>query len=116
MNDWRRVWTLLLVLIALAALGVPSAQAAQGKHCAYRLDPISKTGHVTLAEPVLIGCYATFAESISAGTSGDVTIDASMTPDRVTDTDLSRTGSRGLTTIGTEFVGQNYGGQSNSYF
>jgi hypothetical protein len=115
MTGWRRVWTLPLALIALAAMGVPSAQAQQGKHCAYRLDPVSKTGHVTLAEPVLIGCYATFAEAISAGTSGNVTVDPSMTPDRVTDADLTRTDSRGAVLIGTEFLGTGYGGDSNTY-
>jgi len=116
MNRSKRARTLCLALIALAALGIPDAHAAQAKHCAYRLDPISKTGRVTQAQLELIGCYDTFAEAVSAGTSGSVTLDASMTPDRVTDADLSRSGDRGAVLIGSEFTVRGFGGASNDYF
>src|SRR5438093_2529415 len=94
MNGWKQLRTLVLALIALAALGIPDAHAAQGRHCAYELDPVSKIGRVTQAQLVLIGCYDTFAEAVSAGTGGSVRLDASVTPDRVTSADLTGRGGR----------------------
>src|SRR5437867_1312826 len=115
MNGWKQLRTLVLALIALAALGIPDAHAAQGRHCAYELDPVSKIGRVTQAQLVLIGCYDTFAEAVSAGTGGSVTLDASASPDQTTDAELAGSDTRGLVTIGTEWGGSGFTGASNSY-
>src|SRR3954465_1240071 len=112
----RMVRTLAVVVGLGILVGGAPAGAREGHHCVYRLDPVSRTGHVVQARLVAGGCYDTLAEALSAGTDGSVQIDASVTPG--TRTQRVRNGApvrRGAVVIGTEYTGAGFGGQSFSY-
>jgi hypothetical protein len=112
----RRVaFTALLAVLAWSVLAVP-AQGTTGRHCSYRLVTVERHGRVNITEPQLIGCYATFSEALAAGSGGTTRVPSSMTPDRLTNADLS-TGTRADTVlIGTEFNRDNFAGITNNYF
>jgi hypothetical protein len=101
-------------LVCALAIGSPPAVAAEGDDCAYELVPIAVEGSVVLAEPVLIGCFATYAEALAAGSGGEIQAEADATPLTVSDAEVATTSSSVL--IGTEWDAINYSGPSNSYF
>jgi hypothetical protein len=111
----RRWWGLTVALGLVIGLIAPSAQASAARNCVYHLDPIGRVGTVTKARLIKVGCYSTFAEAISAATGGAIRIDPSATPKGVADRDLNDRGTRGVVVIGTEWVGKNFGGSSNTY-
>lgn len=96
-----RVLASLLVLSGLVGAS-PSTQAATdavgekaevpevavGKdHCALQIDPV-KEGEKSSAVKE-IGCYATFAEAVAAGTDGAVNLPESATPETITEADVA---------------------------
>jgi hypothetical protein len=111
----RRVaFAALLTLVAWSQLAVP-AHSRTGRHCAYRLVTVERHGNVNVADPVLIGCYTTFAEAVSAGTGSRVELSAAMTPQALSDADLAQATASDWVLIGIEYYGTNLGGISRSY-
>jgi len=111
-------WAIFIACF-LAAL-MPSAARAEGRNCATLLvaSSVDASG-ISIATPVELGCFATYAEALSAGSSGAIDVGATTTPDALTDAILaSSTQALPLSSvlIGTEWAGLNYGGNSNSYF
>ena len=102
----------LALLMSLALVPAP-ASAASGNDCAYELQPVSRDGARLLAEPVLIGCFATYAEALAAGSDGAISVAADATPLTLSDADI---GISSLVLIGTEWDYLNYSGVSNSYY
>jgi len=107
----------VMSLLVLGALSPVASAAPGGRHCAYHLDPVSRSERIVKAAPRLIGCYASFAQAISAGTGGAVQLDPSASPSTLTDAALGDPVlSASSVLIGTEFVDAGYGGSSASYF
>jgi len=111
----RFATTALLAVLAWSVLAVP-AQGQTGRHCSYRLVTVERHGRVNVTQPELIGCYGTFSRALAAGSGGAIHVSASMTPNRLTDSDLSGGTLADIVLIGTEFFQRDYGGQSRSYF
>ena len=114
----RRVaTTALLAVLAWSVLAVP-AQGRTERHCAYRLVTIERHGSINETRAELVGCYSSFSDAISAGTQGRVRLPASMTPQQVTDADLSAATNgtaAGDVVLGTEFNLNGYGGGSTNW-
>ncbi|MEO8292870.1 MAG: hypothetical protein ABI635_06990 [Actinomycetota bacterium] len=109
------------LLLTFSIAGGPVAQArSAGRHCAYRLDPVSYDAatRTVSAELVLIGCYDTFAESLAAGSGGAIQVSRSTSPALLTDAMVSDAtlASGADTLIGTEWASVGYSGSSNSYW
>jgi hypothetical protein len=105
----------LACALTLTTLG-GEAHARSGSNCAYRLVPDSRSGHVIKARLEALGCFATFAEAVAAGTYGTVRLPASATPDTVTDADVAQAQPLTDVLIGTEYTHTGFGGTSNDYF
>jgi hypothetical protein len=108
----------LLPLVAFGTMAFmsPAAHAGTADDCAYELQPISRTGDRILAEPVLIGCFDTYAEALEAGSEGAIQVSSDATPLTLSASlDLNVTLSSSVL-IGTEWDGSQYAGQSKSYF
>jgi hypothetical protein len=111
----RRVaFTALLAVLAWSVLAVP-AQGTTGRHCSYRLVTVERHGRVNITEPQLIGCYATFSESISASTGGRVRVPDSTRPQQLTDADVAATLASSDVLIGVEYPQFGFGGISANY-
>jgi hypothetical protein len=111
----------LLGALSLAALlsfhGMP-AHAVGGGHCVFRLIPTGEgvAPNAIATRPELVGCYATYAEAILAGTGGAIRLPTDATPRSVTDEQMTGSGpGRAPVVIGTEYNFANYGGSSKSY-
>lgn len=104
-----------LVLLGSALFAPPVSAAGSGEDCAYELRPISRERDRILAEPVLIGCYETYAEALAGGSEGAISVSADATPLTVTEASLAQTTS-GSVLIGTEWLQISYNGVSKSYF
>jgi hypothetical protein len=112
-----RIARAVAAVCALSLISIGNeAQARVGTHCAYRLAPISRSGHVIQARLVALGCFATFAEAVAAGTGGTVHLPASATPTSITDADVAQVDPLTNVLIGTEFTHVDYGGISKDYF
>jgi len=88
------------------------AKAVGELHCAYMLQavgPGSMPG-VTLAEPVLLGCYTSASEAIFVGTGGAVRLPESLAGDALTQQILDSYGASTATSflIGREYNNTNY--------
>ncbi len=117
----RPVAACCALLLTFSIAGGPVAQArSAGRHCAYRLDPVSYDAatRTVSAELVPIGCYDTFAESLAAGSGGAIQVSRSTSPALLTDAMVSDAtlASGADTLIGTEWATVNYSGSSNSYW
>ncbi len=119
MNRSRLMGVFAVVLIVSATLvaSAPPA-AASSQNCAVLLVPSSiDTSGAILATEVDLGCYATYAEALAAGSSGAIEVSGATTPASLTDATLAAgtdsTASDVL--IGTEYDSYNYGGSSKSY-
>ncbi len=112
-----RIWlaTMLTAVMAIGAIGLPGAQARGGDHCAVRLLPIRRQGHLWIAQPVVIGCYPTLGRALAAGSDGGIKVGATS-PAELTDEDLRTTILSSDVLIGSEFVQTSFGGQSQNYF
>ena len=107
----------VLAMTMLAAMWPQGATAETESHCAYRLEPVAVKGPTTLATLVDLGCYDTFAEALSTGSEGTIVVDASMTPEALTDADLTASATAASDVlIGTEYDAINYSSSSVSYF
>src|SRR5881392_1121898 len=105
-----------LVFVTLLAAAMPFVTAvpasAASSNCAVLLVPSSiEASGAILAKEVDLGCYPTYAEALSVGSSGaidvpDGTTGASLT-DAVLAADTIVTATADVL-IGTEFVGTNY--------
>jgi hypothetical protein len=108
-----------LALAALLALQALPAQGVGGRHCLFRLIPIGRgvAPHAIATRAELVGCYATYAEAISAGTAGAIRLPKGTTPRTVTDAMMTpRPGvAMAAVVIGTEYDLVNYGGSSRSF-
>jgi hypothetical protein len=106
-------------LLSTTFLSTP-AQASIEDDCAVFLQPVAvEEDGAILTTPIDLGCYATYAEALAAGSSGAIAVPDSMTPTALTDATLSADTDLALTAdvlIGTEFDGTNYAGTSKSYF
>jgi hypothetical protein len=86
-------------------------------HCAVQLhagDPNGKAmDHATL-----VGCYATFAEAVAAGSDGAIRLDEAAAPASLTDAMVQEATvqAAGNVLIGTEFTETSFDGESKSYF
>ena len=110
----REVCALVLLGSVMIA---PTARAAQpADDCAYELRPISRDGDRVLAEPVLIGCFGTYAEALAAGSDGAIQVSADTTPLSLTEADLGSAVTLSSVLIGTEWDNTSYAGTSKSYF
>jgi hypothetical protein len=112
----RRFATVALIAVAAGSLFAVPAQGQTGRHCAYRLVTIARHGSVNVTRPELIGCYGTFSESLAAGSGGSIRVSSSMTPQRLTDADLTAVALAGSVLIGTEFDLGSFDGASQDYF
>jgi hypothetical protein len=114
-----RIVAIAGALLLGGMLAVP-AQAGGGRHCAVRLQPVApKDGHgVIRATLVDLGCFATYAEALSAGSGGAIRVSADTTPASLTERQLraSAVAAAADVIIGTEWDGGNYLGASKSYF
>jgi hypothetical protein len=110
-----RLLVSLSALLVIATVAVPVAHARGGDHCAFRLRAIGRKASVTLAEPVLIGCYPTLAEALAAGSGGGIRVDASSPAD-LTDASVRSSILTSDVLIGTEFNQTGFGGTSQDYF
>lgn len=107
------------LLLTLTIAGGPVAQAGSaGRHCSYRLEPVSSDGRTVSAELVLIGCYDTFSEALAAGSDGAIQVSRATTPRQLTDAMLSEAtiAAADDTLIGTEWGSVNFSGGSSSYY
>lgn len=114
-----RWWATMAAGLLVGALPQPAGAADDEVHCAYWLQPVEVTADAIRAVPVEIGCYATYAEAISAGSGGAIQLDASASPGSVTDADLEPAGpvtTAGSVAIGTEYDLVGFDGSSNTYF
>jgi hypothetical protein len=108
-------------MLALAGVLAVPAQADAGRHCAARLQPVAPKDArgVIRAKLVEVGCFATFAEALQAGSDGAIRVSADTTPARLTQSQLDASTTVvpnvGLM-IGTEFDGTSFTGISQSYF
>jgi hypothetical protein len=103
----------LVLLLGSVMSATPAGASSAGDACAYELQPISIEGALVHAEPVLIGCFDTYAQALAAGSDDAISVSADTTPLSL-DVSLSVTLSSVL--IGTEWVSNSYAGASNSYF
>jgi hypothetical protein len=111
----------LVTLLAAATLSLSAVPAsAASSNCAVLLVPswIEASGAI-LAKEVDLGCYPTYAEALSVGSSGAIDVPDGTTGASLTDAVLAANTIVSATAdvlIGTEFVGTNYTGTSKSYF
>ncbi len=109
----RRVLPLLLLG---SVMFTPTFAAAEGgDDCAYELQPISQEGDRVLAEPVLIGCFVTYAEALAAGSDGAISVSSDTTPLSLSEAAVSAAASSTVL-IGTEWDDTVYVGSSKSYY
>lgn len=105
--------------ISVGFVGSPALGEAPS-HCAFRLVPIGRAdqGRVITARLKALGCHATFAQALAAGSEGRIAPPADITPATLTQArlDAYTTDRFGQPLIGTEFDGINYAGGSKSYF
>jgi hypothetical protein len=117
----RRTLLGALSLAALLLIQAMPAHAVGGGHCVFRLIPIGRgvAPHAIATRPELVGCYATYAEAILAGTGGAIRLPTGTSPRSVTDEMLAAAAPPGVAmatvVIGTEYDLLNYGGSSKSY-
>ena len=109
----RRV--LPLLLLGSVVVTPTLASAGSGDDCAYELRPISQEGDRVLAEPVLIGCFDTYAEALAAGSDGAISVSSDTTPLSLSEAAVSAAPSSTVL-IGTEFDNTFYSGSSKSYY
>jgi len=112
------VVVILFTAATLVATAVTASAAAS--NCAVLLVPgsVDSSGEL-LATEVDLGCYPTYAEALSVGSSGAIDVPALTTPASLTDAVLAADTIATATAdvlIGTEFTGVSYGGTSKSYF
>ena len=112
---------LLVTLLAAATLSMSAVPAsAASSNCAVLLVPSSiEASGAILAREVDLGCYPTYAEALSVGSSGAIDVPDGTTGASLTDALLAADTTFTATAdvlIGTEFVGTNYSGTSKSYF
>lgn len=113
----RYLRVVAMSLLVLGELSPVASATPAVRHCAYHLEPISRSGHIVVAAPLLIGCYASLARAVSAGTGGAVQLDPRTSPATLTDAALGDpVPAASSVLIGTEYVDAGYGGGSNSYF
>lgn len=110
---WR--FTVAFAVLALMT-ALPSAHAASGRHCAFRLVPTSRHHSIIETQAELVGCYRTLAQALAAGSGGAIKVDPALTPDRLRDGDLATASSLSSVLIGTEYNSVGFGGASNEYF
>jgi hypothetical protein len=105
----------LFVVGALLAVAAP-AGALEGSHCAARLEPSGPGGEA--ATVVELGCFATYAEALVAGSAGSVHVPEGTAPSSLTDAVLAASTEPLATSvlIGTEFDETLYLSSSKSYF
>ncbi|MEX0984904.1 MAG: hypothetical protein WD096_07615 [Actinomycetota bacterium] len=110
----RRVLPLLLLG---SVVFTPTFAAAEGgDDCAYELQPISQEGDRVLAEPVLIGCFDTYAEALAAGSDGALSVSSDTTPLTLSESTVNSAAASSVVLIGTEFDNTFYSGSSKSYY
>ena len=110
---------LLVTLLAAATLSMSAVPgSAASSNCAVLLVPSSIEASGAIRE-VDLGCYPTYAEALSVGSSGAIDVPDGTTGASLTDALLAADTTVSATAdvlIGTEFVGTNYNGTSKSYF
>lgn len=106
----------VLVAIGLVVAIVAPAEASQEQHCVSRLVPLEPVGGPTLAALEPVGCYATYAEALEAGSGTSLQISGSATPSTLTDETVSLLSGASEVLIGTEYDGFGFAGASESYF
>jgi hypothetical protein len=121
-NSLSRSNAAVVVILFTAATLVATAvtASAAASNCAVLLVPgsVDSSGEL-LATEVDLGCYPTYAEALSVGSSGAIDVPALTTPASLTDAVLAADTIATATAdvlIGTEFTGVSYGGTSKSYF
>jgi len=122
MKSTRRVLTIVLSL-ALVFVGSMPALAGGGGHCAYRLIPTGKgvAPHAIATRLELIGCYATFADAVAAGSGGAIRLGSDVSPASLTDREIAAStrsveSGRASIMIGTEFDLTSFLGTSRNFF
>jgi hypothetical protein len=115
-----RVLAICGALLLLACVpGIAGARAAAGRHCVFRLDPVSRPRpHVISARLEKVGCFDTLSAAVEAGSGGSTRLPDSTVPSELNDALISEsTTSRisGDTLIGTEWTGSGYSQGSRDY-
>ena len=112
----RTILAAFTVLLGLLAL--PARAASTSEHCSFWLEPTATVNGVIETTPVLLGCYETYADAISAGSGGAIELEASASPASTTDADMQDGGVTAMASvaIGTEYNHTLYGGSSSTYF
>ena len=117
---FRRVLTVISCLMAIVASWALPARAGQAQNCAMVLEPVgpgSEPGAVEVV-PVTLGCFATYAEALAAGSGGAIQVAAGTTPASLTQhvLDVSSDTLASNVLIGTEYDDLNFASSSISYF
>jgi hypothetical protein len=115
-----RVLAICGALVLLACVpGTAGARPAAGRHCVFRLDPVSRPKpHVISASLERVGCFDTLSEAIEAGSGGSIRLARSTQPAELTNAMIAEATVRRAgddTLIGTEWSSLNFSGSSNSY-
>jgi hypothetical protein len=110
----RKLGRMAVVVVTLIGIARP-AEADAGGHCIFRLVPVERVGTIVSAVPELVGCFETYEMALEAGLGPAVDADAGLTPASLTDEVLYSFGATASVVIGTEWDGNNFTGQSNSY-
>jgi hypothetical protein len=116
MRALRSAATLLTAIVVGLHAGPAAAEAE--RHCVTQLVAVHVSGPVVQAIAVDLGCYATYAEALAAGSGGAVSVGAETTPASLNDAQLEAPTRSDTVTelIGTEWTGAGYASASKSYF
>jgi hypothetical protein len=105
----------VVALVVLACLAPVGANASSETHCVARLEPREPLGRNTRAAIVDLGCYDTYAEALTVGSGGTMSVDPGVEPETLTEATVLAAASSDVL-IGTEWDRINFAGESRSYF
>jgi hypothetical protein len=116
MRSFRHAAAIVAMLVP-AFLPAP-ANAEEDTHCVAYLRPSSTEGAVVHADLVELGCFATYADALAAGTDGALLLDDRVTPETLSVDEVAEAtaGTSSSVLIGTEWIETGFTSSSKSYF
>lgn len=98
-------------ITAQAAEPETNAAAAGARHCVAQIEPLAARQKVSATTER--GCFSTFAEAVSAATSGAVSLAPDASPASISDADIAPSA---VTLVGIDYDRRGFGGGSYIWY